>query len=128
MSTMDIREVLTKLGFTEDWEATTDTLPAYVADMGGVQLVACEVMGRGFRPVMKVIGSVETARTLKRVDVDLPLRVASYEQGVALIAYAVGYDYTSPDAPEWISQGKAWAEHLPWVRKSQSPMIVEPER
>jgi len=121
VSTMDIREVLTKLGFTENWEAMTDTLPAYWAEFGGVQLWAFEVMGRGLRPVMKLMGKVETARTLKQIDVDLTLRVASYEQGVALIAYAVGYDYTAPDAPAWLGQGKAWAEHLPWVRKPAKP-------
>ena len=121
MSTMAVRDVFRTLGFVEGWGAMTDEQPGYIADFGPIQIRTNEVQGHGLKRVMKLTGLARNARTLKLIDFDLPLHVASHEQGVALIGHAVGCDYNSPIAREWLDEVRTWARHLAWVSSIPKP-------
>lgn len=92
-----------------------DQQPSYLVEFEDFQLTASEVAGRGSKPVFMLGGWVRTERSQKAIMFECPLRVASIEQGVALLAYAVGGGFTpSPEAP-WLDLGKRWSSHLPWA-------------
>jgi hypothetical protein len=114
---VDTRAVFEHLGFTEDWEALTDQPPAYFYDFGNLLLSAAQfTISRSFRPAFLIGGVVRDARSLRQIDFEIPLSVDSLEQGVALIAHAVGKDFEPLLPSPWLSDGRQWQDHLPWLR------------
>jgi hypothetical protein len=113
MSGTSMRDVFWLLGFEEDWQAMTDSPPAYAVDLGNIQIKAAEVAGRSFRPIFLIRGHVKSDRTLREIASECHLTVASVEQGVALIAHAIGDDI-EPDRPvPWLELGRKWRDRLP---------------
>ena len=114
---MDTRTVFRDLGFEEDWEAFTDQPPAYLYDFGNLLLCAAQcTSSRSFRPIFLIGGVKRGPRSLGQVVFELPLTVDSFEQGVALIAHAVGTDFDPLVPTPWLSDGRQWRGHLPWLR------------
>lgn len=66
--------------------------------------------------IFQFYGTYFTRRTAGEIEFDLPLKVESYEQGVALLAkYIRSKDFLN--IPDWINQGKVWEDHLPGRRE-----------
>ncbi|MDJ0390271.1 hypothetical protein QMO56_19340 [Roseomonas sp. E05] len=111
-----MRAVFEQLGFEEDWSAITDEAPAYQYDFGNLRLKAVQVTNRHFMPVFLLSGVHRDARSLRTVRFETPLEVASLEQGVALLAHAVGHSSQLTEPAPWLEQGRSWQHHLPWER------------
>ena len=115
MTQTTMRDVFRLLGFEEDWQGTTEQQPAYRANLGNVEFTASEVTGKAFRPVFLLTGLARSRRSVGMINFEIPLEVASIEQGVALIAHAVGQG-VEPDRPTaWLELGRKWRNHLPWA-------------
>jgi hypothetical protein len=111
--TISVRDVLTILGFDEDWQTVADEQPAYRLDLGNLNINAAQVTGRWFRPMFLITGTERSSRTLRMIQCELPLEVESFEQGVALIVRAVGYEYQPEKPVPWFELGKRWRDRLP---------------
>lgn len=111
--TIAVRDVLSVLGFAEDWQAMADELPAYRLDLETLSLNAAQVTGRFFKPVFLITGTVRSSRTLKMIECEFPLEVDTFEQGVALIVRAVGYEFQPEKPLPWFELGKRWRDQLP---------------
>ena len=115
---MKTRSLFVTLGFQENWNAMTDLQPAYAFDFGNLCLVAAQVMSRSFRPCFLLGGVVQDRRSLGRlVQFEIPLEIESHEQGVALIAHAIGADFQPTIPTPWLLEGQACQAHLPWRHK-----------
>ncbi len=111
------REILERLRFEKDEAAMTDEPPAYVVDLGNIKFTVARSVNRFSRPVFAVTGAAFDRRTSKMICFDLPLRVESYEQGVALLAHAIGSDYEPEQPAPWLDQGRSWRHLLPWEQE-----------
>src|SRR5688572_22133395 len=108
---METKAVLKALGFRQ---ADCAGGPGYVYDFGNLRLEALETLSRRFQPAYLLSGVLKERRAIGIVEFDMPLKVDSFEQGVALIAYAIGRDFKPTIACSWLDDGRAWKEHLPW--------------
>lgn len=118
---MDTRTVFKDLGFEEDWDALTDQPPAYLFDFGNLLLRAAQcTSSRTFRPVFLIGGVKRGLRSVGQIEFEMPLTVDSFEQGVALVAYAVGKDFDPLVPTPWLSDGRRWQDHLPWLPRRAS--------
>lgn len=115
--TIKTRDLLVGLGFTEEWTAMTDRLPAYQYNFGNFVLSAAQLTTNYLRPSMYLSGIISTARSITEVGFDMPMEVDSYEQGVAFIAHAVGRTFVPAKPTHWLDDGRSWEEYLPWVRE-----------
>ena len=114
---MDARTVFKELGFEEDWEAITDQPPAYFYDFGNLLLCAVQcTSSRSFKPVFLIGGVKRGPRSVGQIEFEMPLTIESFEQGVALIVHAVGKDFDPLVPTHWLSDGRKWQNHLPWLR------------
>jgi hypothetical protein len=109
------REVFERLQFVQDW-SPTDQPPSYTADLGVLHLraVRCLGMQAFLRPVFFLSGSYRTERTIGMINYEMPVSVASFEQGVAFLAYAVRDHVDVLKPVEWLRLGLDWSSHLPW--------------
>ena len=114
---MDTRTVFEDLGFKEDWQAITDQPPAYFYDFGNLLLWAVEcTSGRSFKSVFLIGGIKCGPRSVGQIEFEMTLTIDSFEQGVALISHAVGKEFDPLVPTPWLSDGRKWQDHLPWVR------------
>jgi len=111
------RDILKRLGFAEDWTAVADELPAYAVNLGTIKFTVARQTNRFLRPVFAVSGVAADRRTAKTISFELPIQVESYEQGVALLAHAIGSDHEPEQPAEWLEQGRSWRHLLPWERE-----------
>jgi hypothetical protein len=114
---MKTRTLFEMLGFQQDWEAITDQRPAYYYDFGNLSLTAVEVMSDRFRPCFHLGGVMRSTNSIGMVEFEMPLEVESFEQGVAWIWYGIGEEFKPRIPASWLAEGRAWTEHLPWVRR-----------
>jgi hypothetical protein len=56
------------------------------------------------------------ARSVGQIEFEMPLTIDSFEQGVALISHAVGKEFDPLVHTPWLSDGRKWQDHLPWLR------------
>jgi hypothetical protein len=112
------RKLFVLLGFKEDWAALTNRLPGYTYDFGTFVLSASEVMDRYGSPVFFLSGVCRTERTLAQITYQYPLKVASVDQGLALLAYALRR-YPPSRPIEWLDRGALLEELLPWVQRQE---------
>jgi hypothetical protein len=115
---VNTRSLFETLGFQKNWEAIADELPAYAYDFGNLYLEAAQVMSmrRYLVPVFLVGGVIQDARSIARVEFEMPLEIESFEQGVAWISYGIGADFQPRIPTPWLDAGPTWENHLPWVR------------
>ncbi|MDQ1081468.1 hypothetical protein [Pseudoroseomonas cervicalis] len=117
---IEMRAVFEKLGFEEDWLAMTDQAPGYRYDLGNLELEAAQVVNRHLVPVFLVSGIREDTRSLSRIRLETPLKVASLEQGIALLAYAVGRSFQPAKPTLWLELGHSWQHLLPWEQERKA--------
>lgn len=104
--TFSLQSILIKLGF----EPSNLSLQF---DFGNCVLKAVASVNEYFQEGFNFFGNFSNERTSKMFAFFLPKEVASYEQGIALIAYYLRnteFDFK----PEWLSDGLALSNHLPW--------------
>ncbi|CFX18425.1 protein of unknown function [Candidatus Filomicrobium marinum] len=100
--TVELANVLNDLGFVQ-------TSSGYRFEIDGVEFdVVWDGLGR-----YCLMGSVVGPRTASFVEYFMPRKVASHEQGVALLAYALrNISFKNP--PAWLVEGNALGHTLPW--------------
>ncbi len=118
-TTIETWDTLQQLGFRPDSGVISDVMPGLSMDFGNFKLSASAVMSKWFRPVVLFTGWLRSPRSLADVHFELPRRVASREQLVALIAFfldnTVGSGGFRPAiAVDWIGEGRANHGLLPW--------------
>ena len=87
-------------------------------DFGNCMVKATKTY-KWFNEIFQFYGTYFTSRSAGEIEFDLPLKVESYEQGVALLAkYIRSKDFLH--IPEWINQGKVWENHLPGRREMKA--------
>jgi hypothetical protein len=114
---MDTCEVFRLLGFEEDQDSIADS--AFVYDFGNLRLSAIECIGKFYRPVLLLTGVQSGPRSIHMIEFEMPLMVDCFEQGVALVAHAVGRDFEPLRPTPWLSDGREWQCFLPWERDKQ---------
>ena len=75
---------------------------------------------------MTGVGYSANGRTMVSIEYSLPLDVESFEQGVALVVYAISSSVEPTTPPAWFALGKEWKVKLPWYsdqtgKKSSAP-------
>lgn len=111
---VSVRDVLPSLGFVPVWGTFTDEEPAYVFKQGGIDIIVAHRFSRYFRPQFMILGMAVTPRRQKAVEQFMPLGLASRDQIVAWVAYAVGVEFSPVSPVGWFEQGCALQHLLPW--------------
>ncbi len=111
------RDLLVSLGFKTVKVDITDEQPGYLYDFGNMKLLAAQVMSKYLFPVIRFSGVWSTSRSISEIAFESYLTVASYEEGVALIAYGIRKDFTPLRKTAWLDAGRTWEDHLPWKRE-----------
>ena len=113
-----MRDVLVILGFGEVGAPLSDRQIGFAMDLGNIQLEVIECVGRDFRTVLLMtgFGRSQNGRIMADIEYSFPLEVESFEQGVALVAYALRGSMELVTPPPWYSLGLSWKDRLPWVR------------
>lgn len=117
---MQLRDVLIRLNFEEDWGVITDQAPGYYFDFGNLKLSATQVTSLYLRPVFFISGVIRTSRSITEISSDVPIEVESFQQGVAWIVYLLGEKFAPLRATSWVDDGRRWSEHLPWERSRKA--------
>ena len=113
------RDLLVDLGFEVVVAEYADQQPGNRYDFGNFVLEASQVTGKYFQSEIYFAGIISTPRELGMVEFSLPLDVQSYEQGVALIAFNIGRNFTPLRPTPWFEQGREWQDHLPGRREAR---------
>ena len=114
-----VRDLLTNIGFREDWDAITDELPGYSFDFGNFVLRGVAGMTRHFEPTFYFDGIWQTERALQAVAFEMPLTVQSREQGIAWLAKGIPQELVPLLASTWLEEGRALRGHLPWEQSAR---------
>jgi hypothetical protein len=114
--TLSMRDLLSRLDFEEVWGTMTDQEPAYRYDFCNLQMTATQVMSSRLRPIFMFGGVWGDGRSIGEIDFEMPLEVASFEQGVAWISYGIGRKFRPRKLCPWFIQGWEWQDHLPWMQ------------
>src|SRR5690606_19538903 len=121
MSGTSTRYVFTLLGLAEEWASMTDRQPAYELDLGNIQITAAAAPGRSIRPVCLIGGMARGARSVPQIQFECPLDVKNTEQGVAMMAHAIGDDIEPEIPAPWRALGRRWRDRLPCVADARCP-------
>lgn len=114
-----VRDVLDRLGFTEDPTSYTDEPPGLKYDFGNLLLRAGEFTDLYLQRNFDFSGLVHDSRTLREVAFSMPVMVESTDQVLAWIAYGVGLRFTPARPTPWFEDGKALQAALPWEQQQQ---------
>lgn len=114
---MKTRDLLVSLGFMPVTDEYTDQQPGYRYDFGNMVLRAKQIANLQLHPTMQFSGRWATPDRIGTIDFALLLEVESYEQGVAILAFNIGDDFTPSRSTPWLEQGRAWEAHLPGKRE-----------
>lgn len=115
-----VREVLSELGFVENWGVMTDKQPGYLYDFGNLELRAVEGTSKYFKPVILFSGVLADNRSIEQIIFELPLNVESKKQCVALISYYIGSAFRPSNQCQWLKDGRDWRSHLPWIAEQEA--------
>jgi hypothetical protein len=124
---VDTRSLLTMLGFQEGRDEITDQAPAYIYDFGNLRLTATEAIGRFYEPVFFFVGAISGQRSIRAVQFEMPLKIDSFEQGVAWISYGLGDRFRPERDAHWLDDGRRWEGHLPWMHTRMSEFAGAPQ-
>lgn len=120
MTQVSLREVLPELGFEEDWTQIADRQPGYSRDFNQVKIRAVEIMSRYFQPVFSFWGTEVTSRSMGEISFEVPVEVESFEHAVAWITFCLDRSFQPLlESPSWLSQGREWADCLPWMQRQR---------
>ncbi len=87
-------------------------------DLGNCKLKAIQGINRHFQEGYNFFGYYISERRAGELDFFLPLQLESYEQVLAFIAYYLR-NADLRIKPDWLNEGLALKEHLPWQRDSK---------
>ena len=111
---VSVRDVLPSLGFEPVWGTPTDEEPAYAFKRGGIDIIVAQGVSLYFQSQFKILGMAATTRALREIEQPMPLALASRNQIVAWLTFAVGADF-SPSCPVgWFQEGLDLQDLLPW--------------
>lgn len=116
--TISVEEPLVELGFDRDPAEQNFGSASFHRTFGNLTLRATECLNRWYRPVWLFDGIASDSRTIAQIEFEMPLAVESREQGIAWIAEHLSTNTPLQQAPDWLQQGLAWRDELPW-RKVQ---------
>lgn len=109
---LQTRDLLQALGFSVVPHPLAGTGQTF--DFGNLQVTAVELTNEYLRQTMQFSGVGLGANSVHHIDFQMPLCVASYEQGVAWVVYGIGADFKAHRAPDWWRMGLGWQDYLPW--------------
>jgi hypothetical protein len=110
------REVFKALGFNEFQAPLAEVQPSFATRIGGHKVTFVQVTNEYLAPVFFVSGIVSTSRTIGMIQLDMPIEVADFDQGIAWIAYALRGHFNENDKPQWLRDGERLKGELPWTR------------
>lgn len=116
--TLPTREVFEALGFEEFHGQFAEVQPSFAMRIGGHRVTFDQVTNEYLRPVFLVSGVVSTSRSIGMIQLDMPIEVADFDQGVAWIAYALRGYFNEADKPQWLRDGEQLQGELPWARNA----------
>lgn len=116
--TLPLREVFKALGFDEFHNPLADVSPSFSTRIGGHRVTFDQFTSQYLAPVFSVSGIVTKVRSIGFIQLDIPIEVADFEQGVAWIAYAMRGMFDDDDKPPWLRDGEQWQHTLPWQREA----------
>lgn len=111
-SNVSLESILTRIGFIPNGEG-------FQFDFGNCKLKAIQGIDRYFQEGFIFFGSYTSERSAGELDFFLPLKVESYEQGLAFMAYHLRNAYFR-NKPDWLNDGLALTEHLPWEKEKKA--------
>jgi hypothetical protein len=97
------------------WGTPTDEEPAYAFRHGGIDIIVAQGVSLYLRPQFMILGRAVSARHLRGVEQFMPLGLASRDQVVAWVTYAVGVDFSPACPVGWFEEGLGLQGLLPWV-------------
>lgn len=109
---IDTKDVLLKLGFRLLPHPLVGECVAF--EFGNLQLIAARMANQYLRETYQFSGIAYRSNSISQVDFQIPLKVDSFEQGVAWLVYGVGTDFKPKIAPEWWRMGLGFQDYLPW--------------
>ena len=107
--TVPLEGVLKELGFKNEGSML-------VFDFGNFKLQGSQIHNYQFREVFDFFGCYVNSDRAGVLEFKLPIKVESFEQGVAFLAFFIGKAHFSIK-PGWLSKGLEWSSHLPWVKE-----------
>ena len=120
-----MEDVLLRIGFIYHAD---NNQPCYTYDLGLFELTAApEIVDWIGRKLFVLRGMYHTRRRIEYVDYKMPLHVETFEQGVALLAYALRGHEPRVGAHPWFVDGLAWKDHLPWMRDTAASIARDAE-
>ena len=111
---VSVRDVLPSLGFVPMLGTPTDEEPAYVFKRGGIDIIVAQGVSLYFQPQFKILGTAATTRTLREIEQAMPIALASRDQIVAWLTFAVGADFSPACPVTWFQEGLGLQGLLPW--------------
>src|SRR4051812_10299971 len=109
---IELESILEKIDFK--------SLPdGYEFDFGNGKLKAIPGLTRQFYDGFTFLGYFISARKAGEIEFSLPLKVESYEQGIAFIAYYLR-NADLKIVPQWLKEGLVLKHLLPWERERKA--------
>jgi hypothetical protein len=116
-------DALQHFGFQHDGDVYSDGGPGLSFDFGRFKLSAGRMMNLQMKDVVSFSGVVSTPRTISSIEFEMPLRVESYEQCAAWIAW--NFNAQMPrrekviprDKTDFLVYGMQYLSLLPWERR-----------
>jgi len=111
-------DVLQTCGFEFDASVLSDFSPGLSFNFGCLKLSASHVYNVRWAEVVLLGGVLSTPRRIGAVEFEMPPKVASFEQGVAWIAWHLdqNHGFEATNTPAWLEVGRQHLHLLPWVR------------
>lgn len=88
-------------------------------DFGNCKLKVIKGLNLNFQDGLNFFGYYISERRAGELEFSLPLQVESYQQGLAFISYYLR-NADLKNKPEWLNEGLALKEHLPWERDAKA--------
>lgn len=101
----------------QQFEHPLSSETAYRMTFGPYQIEAVVLMNRYFRQAFFLSGIVNTGRTMRLIESELPLEVDSREQGLAMLAHHLREAIPEHLKPDWLREGEGMRKHLPWEKE-----------
>ena len=119
-SNVSVMDVLRECGWWPDDDRAFSEEPALKFNFGNFELSAGVALNEYFRRVVSFHGPYQDRRNMGVSSFEVPEHVESRAQALAWIAYGLRNVVPLAIRPEWIDEGKAAHDTLPWVRQKQA--------
>ncbi len=110
-------ELLIDLGFKINRPKNPSTPTKFSYNFGNLMLTAQLLLDEHFNPKIGFSGVELPARLVNLAEFELPMEVASYQQGVAMIVSQIWPGFAPMRPTPWFDDGGRWQMHLPINRE-----------